>query len=245
MSVVFRAITDSSIRDIALSPSVNNGKSFGPSFSFSNDNWMLNGCPHNGPSVVSSENATLAAWFTGGSDEGVYYGEVDSRTKTTQKKLISASGKNIQLCLLPNGQRMMVYSEQVHAAGSVYSQIMAAKLENGKLFSQTLTTKGAHASYPVAINFGTSKMIAAWTEMERILYRVIDAGQITTEAKQPATLAVYKTKTVSGKKLSNSNDPSCGMPLPAEVKETTFANNKVIGFCSKACKEKFLTASHP
>lgn len=40
--------------------------------------------------------------------------------------------------------------------------------------------------------------------------------------------------------VDNKRDPSCGMPVSAEISDTAHYKNKVIGFCSKECKDEFL-----
>lgn len=40
--------------------------------------------------------------------------------------------------------------------------------------------------------------------------------------------------------VDNAKDPVCGMPVAAEVGDTVHYNNKVIGFCSKECKDEFM-----
>ena len=40
--------------------------------------------------------------------------------------------------------------------------------------------------------------------------------------------------------VDNKKDPSCGMPLSAGIEDTVHYQNKVLGFCSKECKDDFL-----
>ncbi len=40
--------------------------------------------------------------------------------------------------------------------------------------------------------------------------------------------------------VDNKRDPSCGMPASAGFEDTVHYKNKVIGFCSKECKDEFL-----
>ena len=39
--------------------------------------------------------------------------------------------------------------------------------------------------------------------------------------------------------VDNVKDPSCGMPVSAGIGDTVHYNGKVLGFCSKECKEAF------
>ncbi len=40
--------------------------------------------------------------------------------------------------------------------------------------------------------------------------------------------------------VDNKKDPSCGMPVTAGISDTAHYNDKVLGFCSKECKNAFL-----
>ena len=39
--------------------------------------------------------------------------------------------------------------------------------------------------------------------------------------------------------VDNRKDPSCGMPVTAGIGDTAHYKDKLIGFCSKECKEAF------
>ena len=40
--------------------------------------------------------------------------------------------------------------------------------------------------------------------------------------------------------VDNKKDPGCGMPVTAGISDTAHYKDKVLGFCSKECKEEFL-----
>ena len=40
--------------------------------------------------------------------------------------------------------------------------------------------------------------------------------------------------------VDNAKDGTCGMPVAAGIEDTVHYNNKVIGFCSKECKDDFM-----
>ncbi|MES2331918.1 MAG: hypothetical protein V4539_20090 [Bacteroidota bacterium] len=39
--------------------------------------------------------------------------------------------------------------------------------------------------------------------------------------------------------VDNKKDPACGMPVSAGIGDTAHYKNKVLGFCSKECKQAF------
>src|SRR5690606_28287999 len=105
--VLYRDILPGSVRDISVSSSADNGKSFQKPVPFSNDQWVVDGCPHNGPSVVSNRDTTYAAWFTGSDQNGVFYAELNQNNEMFNKRCLDADGRFVQLCLLNDGTRMV------------------------------------------------------------------------------------------------------------------------------------------
>ena len=60
--VVYRDRSDEEIRDISISKLEKDG--WTKPFSIHNDNWKINGCPVNGPSIDSKGKNIAVAWFT-------------------------------------------------------------------------------------------------------------------------------------------------------------------------------------
>lgn len=62
------------------------------------------------------------------------------------------------------------------------------------------------------------------------------------DQKDSLTKASPKTDSVkyTVAMVDNAKDPTCGMPISAGIEDTTHYNNKVLGFCSKECKDEFL-----
>jgi YHS domain-containing protein len=240
ITVVYRAITDS-IRDIAVSASVDNGKSFTTPVSFSHDEWKINGCPHNGPDIVSGSNINYAAWFTGGPSKGVYYSELGNNNTTVLKKLIAANGRNIQLSLLPDGARVVVYSENIREADSLYSNIVIKRIENEKIFEKVITPGQAHAAYPVIKTFSFNNIVVAWTEHKRIYYKLLKGIDINKEVMEPVNHLAETLPVNISHKLALNTDIVCGMHIDNNVDNTIDAAGKLIGFCSKSCKERYMS----
>ncbi|HEY4206894.1 MAG TPA: hypothetical protein VGM31_08780 [Puia sp.] len=62
---------------------------------------------------------------------------------------------------------------------------------------------------------------------------------------QPAVVAAVVRDSVKVYKaalLDSKKDPACGMPSTAGMEDTLHVNGKVIGFCSKECKQAYLKA---
>ena len=162
ISIVYRDIIKKSIRDISISVSQNNGDTFSNPVCFSGDNWNINGCPHNGPDVVSDKDSIYASWFTGGVEAGVYYAKLDKETLGAEKKLISKKARNIQLA--PNdGASIVVYNDSYNVEGEFYDHIIAMNTASMEKTVVNDTNKKAHS--PVIIEWG-DKNIVGWLEKD-------------------------------------------------------------------------------
>ena len=69
-----------------------------------------------------------------------------------------------------------------------------------------------------------------------------EQGSAKTETSNTDTTAMKKDSVNIFKHLlvDNKKDPSCGMPVTAGIGDTAHYKNKVLGFCSKECKDEFL-----
>jgi hypothetical protein len=178
VSILFRDILPGSVRDIAVSTSSDNGKAFSHAVSFSNDDWVISGCPEDGPSVVNEDDNTYATWFTGGKNKGIYYAELNNKNEVVFKKQISTNGKFIQTCLLPGDESVIAYNENVHATDSIYSKIVVNKIDKNNFFKADVTGNKVHANYPVVCSLDANHIIVAWADNNAIYYRVMDVSKI-------------------------------------------------------------------
>lgn len=238
--VLYRDILPGSVRDISLSSSTNNGKSFQEPASFSNDNWVLEGCPHNGPSVVSKGDTTYVAWYTGSNQNGVFYAELDQNNEMIHKRRLDAEGRFVQLCLLQDGTRMAAYNKNYTDAGDVYSKIMINKINAQGMSEKEISTGKSHASYPVVQQVDDQNILVAWSDDGRIRYRLVDADQVGSK-KEEAPAGILGMEDSVPVAISNDTDPVCGMKMgkTADLQNTVQHNGKTIGFCGQACKKQF------
>lgn len=63
--VVWRHVFPTNVRDLASSTSRDGGKTWTSPTRVSTDNWVLDGCPHSGPSLAVLNNKIGLAWYTG------------------------------------------------------------------------------------------------------------------------------------------------------------------------------------
>lgn len=239
ISIMFRDIISDSVRDMSVCNSTNNGKTFTKATSFTNDGWVINGCPHNGPSVVNEAGKTYAAWFTGGSRSGVYYASLDNDNQVVDRKKISDKSRNIQLCLLPGDTKIVAYNENVYVKDSFYSKIAVNKIAANGEWTMDITTEPPHAGYPVLQILDSSNVVVAWEDNNKIYYRMVNINDISSPVKEIKE-HYSTTDTKAGlQKLSMNKDLVCGMPVSV-VEDTVHFNGKVYGFCSADCKSAFV-----
>ncbi len=87
--VIYRDATPENIRDITIARSDDNGKTFTEPVLIHNDDWLIQGCPHNGPDIsIDSEDNVHVVWYNGREDTyGVYYSVSSDKGATFQTPL--------------------------------------------------------------------------------------------------------------------------------------------------------------
>lgn len=241
LSVVYRDILPGSVRDISVSKSADNGRSFAEPVAFSNDQWVVEGCPHNGPSVVSKNGTTYVAWYTGSQQNGVFYAELDDNNDMSAKHCLDADGRFVQLCLMSDGTRMVAFNKNYKQEDTMYSKIMVNKIDENGMFQKEITLEKSHASYPVVQELDDSNFVAGWSDEGKVYYTLINANQINEKVEKSGKLSFSSEKEISVE-LSSETDPVCGMHLgkSASIQNTLQSNGETIGFCGEMCKKQFL-----
>lgn len=92
------------------------GKLFLNLYESSADNWVVNGCPHTGPTTTQNKIGMHFAWYTMGGGEGVFYCNSKNLSKTFSKRdsvSSNPSAKHPQIVSLINGNIIIVWDETV------------------------------------------------------------------------------------------------------------------------------------
>jgi hypothetical protein len=178
---LYRGIIDDSIRDMVHIVSTDGGSHFSAPKHISQDNWVINGCPHTGPAMAENKEGLHFAWFTGGSHKGCYYSQsADNGNSFTVPDSISRSGSHPQLAALPGGELITVWDEAVTVNDKPYKRIgvqkrTAAGAAEGKGF---ITPDTATASYPVVLALAGKESFVAYSlrkgEKNYIMYQVVN-----------------------------------------------------------------------
>lgn len=168
ISIVYRDIINDSIRDISVSTSDDQGKTFSLPTCFSGDNWALHGCPHNGPDVVSDGERLHATWFTGAYQQGVYYATLDAKNQPDTRVQLSKKGKQIQLCRLPDNQIALVFNEEIKNYTPLYMEIQPSGQR------MAITPEETETRHPVVTSTPDGSLIIAWIQQEKVVYKIVD-----------------------------------------------------------------------
>lgn len=165
LHVIYRGILRDSVRDMVHSASVNGGHSFTDPQPISPDNWVIDGCPHTGPSMTENGQGLHFAWYTGGTRKGSFYTHSFNNGQSfAPSDSISHLGKHPQLAALGNGDLVIVWDEAVVRGQQVYTRIgvqqrSAKGIVAGKAF---LTADTLRASYPVIVPVGEEVSLVAF-----------------------------------------------------------------------------------
>lgn len=183
--IAYRDLLPREVRDISVALSKNNGDTFSKPVAFSGDHWKIKGCPHNGPAVVSTKNHFFVTWFTNKKGRsGVNYAVLDGQGKMKHRRRITVNGHFIQIDRLPNGDRILAYSEAYQKEGDYYSKIKVERIKDHKIFEKEITPAKATADYPVIQAVDNHKLIVAWHEKEQVFYRIIPIKAINIPINQ-------------------------------------------------------------
>jgi BNR repeat-like domain len=173
----YRNHTSDEIRDIytvrAVSGKWQNGQSL------HNDNWHINGCPVNGPSLAASNQNVAAAWFTGieerasvqvalSSDNGVTFTKSATLDSVGENK--SVLGK-VAVAALDSGDVVVSW---IRRQGERAQIVLGRVAKNGNILSSQVIAEGSSDSlgYPRMQNSG-SDVLVSWGGTK-------EAGKVST-----------------------------------------------------------------
>jgi hypothetical protein len=152
LHILYRGIIQDSIRDMVHIVSTDGGRSFSSPKRISNDNWVLNACPHTGPAMTENGAGIHFAWYTGGKHKGTFYTRsTDYGSNFIGHDSVSYAGKHPQLTADAKGNLIIVWDEYVKKQDQVYSRVgVQYRTAEGKsLAKHFITPDTTNATYPV------------------------------------------------------------------------------------------------
>lgn len=149
------------IRDMMLVSSTDGGANFTKPIRISADNWMIDGCPHTGPSLCSNKQGLHALWYSEGSGQGVFYAHTEvNNNGFTAREQISSHGHHPQLGAYGE-KTAMIWEENFGPSNKTSTRVHYQLRHNGKVNGNFLTSEDADAYLPVIIE-GEDKFVIAF-----------------------------------------------------------------------------------
>ena len=135
----WRHVYDGNVRDIAFTRSSDNGRSFAPPVRISDDNWVLDGCPENGPAMVVDHAKrihivwpTLVPGATRTSEPtlALFHAMSLDGKRFTARQRIPTEGvpRHPQMIVAPNGSLVVAWDEQ--AKGTRHIALARASIDS-------------------------------------------------------------------------------------------------------------------
>lgn len=163
---LYRGIINDSIRDMVHIVSADGGKTFGSPERIFNDNWILRGCPHTGPSMTENENGLHFTWYTGGSSKGSFYiRSNDNGRSFKHHDSISAKGMHPQIATVPGDKLVIAWDESVKM-GNDFNKRIGLQVRSGKgerEMDKFITPDIHYSTYPVVSAVDEDNIIVAYT----------------------------------------------------------------------------------
>ncbi len=163
--VAFRNRSDEEVRDIYVSRLV--GGRWTTPVPVHKDNWEIDACPVNGPSVSARGRDVVVAWFTALKNEGKVFAAFSrdaGRTFNAPVRVddVTATG-HVDVELLKDGSAAVAWIEFANQR----SQLRVRRLERSGLRSAAITVAGAGEGRPAGnprMAYSRDELLFAWTE---------------------------------------------------------------------------------
>jgi hypothetical protein len=166
---LYRGVINDSIRDMVHAISIDGGKNFSEPKRISDDNWVINGCPHTGPAMTETKEGLQFAWFTGGKNKGSYYASSKDNGQTySSRNSVSELGSHPQITSFKDGRLVIVWDEMVDVQNKSVKKIgIQTRAADGKSnMKEFLTTGAGPASYPVISAINDTNALVAYSQMK-------------------------------------------------------------------------------
>jgi hypothetical protein len=169
----WRHVFPGSMRDIAFARS-SDGRQFSPLVRVSQDNWHLNGCPEDGPSLAVDPSGTIhIAWATvvneGEPYKALFYATSRDGKVFSPRARIRTAGDTTpghpQLVLTSNGGAAVVFDE---TTGGVRRVSLARVSTNGESQVPEVLSADETASHPVIAQTAAGPFVVAWTSRSNV-----------------------------------------------------------------------------
>ena len=181
VDVIYRDLNDQGERDMGYLHSSDFGKTYSEPVSLYEDHWLVNACPHAGPSLARGAKGLEATWYTGAEgSSGVKWAYQSSK-----KMILHLKGDKVrmpQLASNPKGETALVFAEIKQMGDRYFKQIGLIKKDvRGRLTKTYISDVNFDCSYP-AIKWGGKSWLIAF---EAVKNRINPISSNSNDSSNP------------------------------------------------------------
>lgn len=164
--IVYRDRAADETRDIALVRWL--GEGWSQPQRIGSDDWKINGCPVNGPSISANGDSVVVAWWTGGTENGVVRAvrSRDGGVTFGAPIEIDADGSfgRVETVLLPSGNALIIYHDVQGDDAAIVTRRLSVDGTVGALHTLTRIAADRSSGFPRAIVHGADLWLACTVE---------------------------------------------------------------------------------
>jgi len=169
----WRHVYPGNIRDIAYAVSHDGGRTFAPPVRVSEDKWVLEGCPENGPAIaVDASQRVHVVWPTVVQGRGAagddtlalfHAASRDGRTFTARESLpVTGAARHPQTAIAANGSLVIVWDEGIGGQRRAVMATTNSAAGGRSRFTRDVISGAEPAVYPTVAAVSDA-VIVAWT----------------------------------------------------------------------------------
>jgi hypothetical protein len=171
--VAWRKVFSGDVRDMVVSTSRDDGRTFSPEVRVADDGWRLRGCPDSGPSLTQSGDRLYIAWLTEGRERRPRIQLAWSDDQGAHFHVpVAASSDSVDpnhpvLTSSEDGRVLLTFQARNKKADGTWepSAIFASEVAGDRVSTpKALANGGAPASYPHAVAGTGGRVYVTWTQ---------------------------------------------------------------------------------
>jgi hypothetical protein len=163
--IAYRDRSEKEVRDIAIVRQVK-GKWLAPQV-VHRDDWQINGCPVNGPSIAAAGKRVVVAWFTAAKDVAKVNVAFSEDGGATFGEAIQADdGKplgRVEVVMLPDQTALLVWLERGEKGAEIRARRIQARAAKSPSFMVAQANAARASGFP-QIALSKNEIIFAWTQ---------------------------------------------------------------------------------
>ncbi|MEO0365539.1 MAG: sialidase family protein [Pseudomonadota bacterium] len=166
---VYRDRSDENVRDISISRYTD--ESWSEPKTVANDDWIINGCPVNGPSIAASEDSVTVAWYTAPDKQPAIRAALSHDGGESFPTVVELPSDRplgrVATAHLDDARRAIIWLDQTGAAtADIQLAIIDAEgsVQHQTVVASTVPTR--RSGFPQLIAHAQS-LVLAWTDVHR------------------------------------------------------------------------------